>query len=245
MRSSIVLAMLLVLGCAANYYDTYTAKNPDWYGEAPTVGAPLHEALASLYAPPVADYRRFVSKLDVLRLADGQATKLSGVEIDAAIESGAADTFAVVATLGCRSEVDLQVFMGEKVGWMLLPGGELASWDLHEYVEGCAVHNAFRPGDPSLALLEAQVAAYRDAHFPRSMQHAHEYCQKGLAYVAVGRIADAEAMLAAGDRTFDVGARGEQNVQYEGPREISIVDSSDIARLRRQLATQLAEARGE
>ena len=77
------------------------------------------------------------------------------------------------------------------------------------------------------------------------MQHAYEYYQKGLAYLAVGRLADAEAMLAAGDRTFDVGARGEQNVQYEGPREVSTADRSDIARLRRQLVTQLAAARGE
>jgi hypothetical protein len=243
MRSIPGLVMLLALGCAANYHDAYKAKNPDGYGEAPTNGASLHEALAGLYAPPTADYRRFVSKLDVLRIAEGGPTKLAPAEIDAAIDAGAADTFAVVATLGCRSEVDLEIYSGEKVGWMLLPEGKLASWDLPEYTDRCVVSNAFQPGDASLADLEKQVAAYRDANFPRSMAHVGEYYQKGLAYVAVGRIADAEAMLAAGDRGFDVGTRGEQIVRFDTPRGVQLADSADVAALRRRLATELVKAK--
>jgi hypothetical protein len=149
----------------------------------------------------------------------------------------------VVATLGCRTEVDLEIYSGEKVGWMLLPAGKLASWDLPEYADRCVVFNAFQPGDASLAGLEKQVAAYRDANFPRSMQHVGEYYQKGLAYVAVGRIEDAEAMLAAGDRGFDVGARGEQNVRFDTPRGVPTADAAQVTALRRKLASELVRAK--
>lgn len=239
MRWITILLALSWLGCASNYYDTYKASHPDWYGAGPTPGASLHESLAIIYAPPVSDNRRFVSKLDVLRLTDAGPVRLTGPEIETAFSSGARETYAVVAMLTCRSQADLQVFVGEKMGWMLLPDGKLAAWDLPEYADRCTVFNNFRPADPPLADLEARVVAHRDAHFPRSMQHAGELYRKGLAYLAVGRIDDAEAMLAAGDQSFDVGARGERPMDFDTLRGTPVSSASEIANLRRKLASEL------
>ena len=70
-----VVATLLLLGCASNHYETYTAKNPDWFSTFPDADAELHETLAGLYAPHEFRYRLSISKLAVVRLTDGAAQR--------------------------------------------------------------------------------------------------------------------------------------------------------------------------
>ena len=243
MRVSLVVPLALALGCAANPYDTYKAKNPDWYGEAPTAGASLHETLAGLYAPPVAGYSRFVSKLDVLRFDGGRAVVLTQAQLDEALATDAAGDYGIVATLGCLSEVDLQRYHGEKVAWYLLPGNRLAAYDHFDFVDRCAVSNAFRPEDAERAPLERAVVAHRDAKFPRSMEHAGEIYVKGIAYLGAKRPEDARAMLEAGDRAFDVGSRGERHDDFENaPPTLREAKSKDVDLARQRLVEGLARA---
>jgi len=235
--------VLIAVACAANPYDTYKARNPDWHGEAPTAGASLHETLAGLYAPPVAGYSRFVSKLDVLRLADGKAILLSEAELDAALESDAPGDYGVVATLGCLSKVDLQRYHGEKVAWYLLAGNRLVAFDHFDFVDRCVVYNQFQPAGPEEEALERLVTAHRDASFPGSMEHAGELYRKGIAYLAAKRPADAAAMLEAGDRAFDVASRGKRRVDFENaPATLREIKSPEIDALRRELAAGLARS---
>jgi hypothetical protein len=235
-----LVCLLFALGCAANPYDSYKAKNPDWYGEAPTAGASLHETLAGLYAPPVAAYSRTVQKLDVLRLEAGVARKLGDAELDEALATDAPGDYGVVATVSCLSEVDMQRYYGEKVAWYLLQGNRLVAWDHFEYVDRCTGHNDFRPARGDDLAQERIVLAHRDASFPRSMEHTGELYLKGLAYLGAKRPEDAEAMLRAGDASVDVGQRGERHVDYENaPAGIRQMKSREIDDLRERLVRGL------
>jgi hypothetical protein len=238
--------LLLTLGCASNHYDTYKARNPDWYGEGPTVGASLHETLAVLHAPAVGGNRRLVSKLDVLRFDAGAAVVLSETQLEAALADAAPSDYGVMATLTCRSKVDLEIFTNQKVAWYLLVGGKLEAWDHYDFTDRCVSFDDLRParGDAPRELeLERLLVAHRDAHFPRSMEHVAELYQKGIRYLAVGRTQDAAAMLEAGDRGFDVGARGARHVDFENaPPQLRLAQSPEIEALRQQLVQGLARA---
>jgi hypothetical protein len=239
MRASLV-CLAFALGCAANPYDTYKAKNPDWYGEAPTAGASLHETLAGLYAPPVAAYSRTLQKVDVLRLADGGASVLGKAELDEVLATDAPGDYGVVATVRCLSEVDMQRYYGEKVAWYLLPGNRLAAYHHFDFVDRCTGHVSFQPASGERVALERVVTAHRDAHFPRSMEHTGEFYLLGLAYLGAKRFEDAEAMLQAGDASLDVGQRGERHVDYENaPAGIRPMKSKEIDELRERLVQGL------
>lgn len=240
MRVSLACLAVFSLACASNPYDTYKAKNPDWYGEAPTAGASLHETLAGLYAPPVASYSRFVQKVDVLRLADGGATLLGKAELDEVLATDAPGDYGVVATLRCLSEVDMKRYEGEKVAWYLLEGNRLVAYDHFDFVDRCTGRNAFQPASGDRVALERIVLAHRDASFPRSMEHTGEFYLKGLAYLGAKRTEDAEAMLRAGDAALDVGQRGERHVDYENaPAGIAQLRSKQIDEIRERLVEGL------
>ena len=240
MRVLLVCGLAVALGCAANPYDTYKAKNPDWYGEAPTVGASLHETLAGLYAPPVAAYTRIVSKLEVLRFEGGSPVLLSQAQLDQALAADEPGDYGVIATLFCQSEVDLKRYAGEKVAWYLLVGNRLVAYDHFDFVDRCTVSSSFRPADAGQAPLERAVIARRDAEFPNSMEHTGELYMKGIAYLGAKRPDDAEAMLKAGDASFDVGARGEQHIDYKNaPQTLRPTKSRQIDDLREKLVQGL------
>jgi hypothetical protein len=245
MRRLASLLAALALGCAANPYDDYKAEHPDWSGEGPSQGASLAETIAVLYAPPIRDNQRTVAKLDVLRFENGKARLLSKAEVDAARASDAPGDYGMVATLSCRGRSDTQMFIGQKVSWYLFPGNRLSAFDHFDFVEACTVFNEFHPARGDEQALERQLIAHRDANFPRSMEHAAEFYRKGVAYLAADRTEDARAMLAAGDRTLDVGARGEKILDYENaPPQLAPVRSPEIAAIRNRLVQGL-EARPE
>lgn len=257
MRSIFLIVLALVLavgalaGCAgSNYYATYEAKDPSWVSSFPNEGAGLHETLAGLYAPDAFDYRRLVSKVSVLRVTDDRAVELSAEQIQAALDEPPGSThYGVVAVIGCRSQIDTRMWHGEKVSWMLLENGRLSAWDVHVFSHRCVVGNLFVPASTQRGALEAQVTGFRDQNFPRSMGHPSEYYRKGVQYSLAGRIESAEAMLALGDKTFDVSA--DSGVRFERPSEqVRVAGDREIATARSQLvyaiqAIRSAEAAGE
>ncbi len=244
-RFALLVLALFASGCASTYYHTYQEANPGWFPTVPSPGASLHEVLAFLYAPPQADYSRLISKLDVIRLGEGGEQKLDEPQIQAAL-AGSTGDLVVIANQACRSEVDLKRYAGEKVGWFLLRDGKLLSYDTFEFGHRCVVANDFRPADASAAATEARIAAYAERHFPTSMAHVGEFYRKGLAYLRVERIADAERMLAAGDGAHDVGSRGERRIHFEGPsRSSQVTDAAGVERFRMQLVKALERRRNE
>jgi hypothetical protein len=247
MRSAFVLAVALATsGCAANHYDTYTAKNPEWYGEFPTGGASLHETLAGIYSPPRGDWQRLIHKLAVLELGESGARELEGPELDAVLAEDRAGDYGVVVALGCQSEYAQRSFQGEKVAWFLFHENRLVAYDSIDFAERCAVIGEFKPATKELAERERAVVAVRDADFPKSMEHVIQYYRNGFEYLRVGRVADARAMLERGDAGFDVSARGEHRVEFEGPsRSVRLADKDDVAKARDLLVRGLAKAEGK
>ncbi len=222
MRSIFLFVLLAVIvgGCAGsgNYYKTYQTKDANWVGTFPSEDAGLHETLAGLYAPNDFDYRLLVGKLSVLRVSDDAAVELSKEEIEAALDKPAGgDSYAVVAVLDCRSQIDTRMWRGQKVSWLLLHQGRLSAWDVHEWAHRCVVRNQFRPAPVQRADLEGQVTGFRDRRFPRSMGHAVEYYAKGVKYTLAGRVEAAEEMLALGDQTFD--STDSRRVKFERQSE--------------------------
>jgi len=237
--TSIILAAV-GLGCASNHYDTYTEGMVGWTPIGLTGGIGLHEALASLYAPPMGDYRRLISKLDVLRIdATNGLEKLGEQEVAAALEDFSGN-YAVVATLDCRSSAGLERFYQQKVAWLLIRAGELVSWNSVEFADACVVISHFHPGPRELAELEREIEAYRDRNFPRSIVHTEQLYLMGLAYVAVDRIADAQRMLELADTSLDASPRGGL-VRFERPaRSVDVLTNSRASR--QKLVDAIAEA---
>jgi hypothetical protein len=242
------LALLVLLGsavgCAGNYYDSWKAKNPDGMITVPSIGSSLHETLASVYAPPVADYSRFVGKIDVLRFEGGSAVAMTPNEIDLAIADGAKGDYAVVALVRCLSEVDMQRYGGEKVAWYVLEDGGLVSWNHYDFNDNCTGSVDFRPAkaaETERVAHERAAAAYEEANYPAGMGHVGEYYLRGLRYLGADRIDEAKAMLAKGDATVDVAQRGERHEDYEHtaakPR---VVKSAEIDAMRDRLAKGIA-----
>lgn len=246
MRRAAVCLALAALACAGNPYDTYKAKNPEWYGEFPTEGASLHETLAGIYSPPRGDWRRLIHRLGVLEFGAAGARELSKAEIDAALAEDRVGDYGVVVALGCQSEYASQVFVGEKVAWFLFEANRLVAYDSIDFAERCVVVNEFKPAKKALAERERAVVAFRDAGFPKSMEHVIDFYRKGFEYLRVGRVADARAMLERGDAGFDVAQRGERHVEFEGPsRSVPVADEAKTEKARDLLVRGLAKAEGE
>jgi hypothetical protein len=245
MRKLVPLALLaFAAGCAGNYYDSWRAQNPDGVITTPSAGVSLHETLASVYAPPVGDYSRFVGKMEVLRLDGSQAAAMTEEEIDVAVAGDAKGDYAVIALVRCLSEVDMQRYGGEKVAWYVLDDGGLVAWNHYDFSDNCIGTVQFRPAsakDAELVAYERATVAYADANYPQGMGHVGEYYMKGLVYVGAGRLDDAKAMLKAGDETVDVAQRGERHEDLEGSRaKPSLVGSKEIDSWRERLVQGIA-----
>lgn len=247
MRTLLALVLALsVAACGGNYHDSYKAKNPDAFFGTPMAGATLHEVLASVYAPPIVATSLFVSKLDVLDVSDGQARLLTEAEVDAAIAGETAGDYGVVVLMRCLSEVDMQRYGGEKVGWYLLKDGKLIYWDQAEFLDKCLFRNEFLPARGDLVATERLITAHRDANFPTSMAHTGEFYQKGLFYLGADRIEEAEAMLKAGDEFVDVGQKNKRHVDMENaPNQVRPTRVTQLEQARQALVDGIARKKAK
>jgi hypothetical protein len=225
----------LLLGCVSNYHDSYTAGHPDWFSTFPDADAGLHETLAGLYVPSEYRHRRSISQLAVVRLTDASVKELSSEEIAVVLDAApGGDSYGIVATVDCRSEIDKRMYAGQKVEWLLLEEGRLSAWDVHAFGSRCVVGNDFVPAGGSGVSLEQQLVGFRDANFPVSMAHTAEYYVKGLKYIERERLVAAEAMLERGDATMSVSSGS--GTRFARPSEaVDTVDSADEARARADL----------
>jgi hypothetical protein len=182
----------------------------------------------------------------VLEFEEGGARELSKAEQGAVLAEDRVGDYGLVAALGCQSEYAQQMFLGEKVAWFLFDRNRLVAYDSIDFAERCVVVNEFKPAAKELAERERAVVAFRDASFPKSMEHVIEFYRKGFEYLRVGRVADARAMLERGDAGFDVAQRGEHHVEFEGPsRSVRTADKGDTEKARDLLVRGLAKAEGK
>jgi hypothetical protein len=250
-RRAIVVPLLLslaaigVAGCAGSgdelppgleYAESATL-------EFPSAGATLRDTLGSLVPPrrtnalvQARDARVFRIDVDPWQSLDTGEVEEGRATIDPA------GRYAVVASLHCQATANLNRYMAEKVGWYLLPGGKLAAWDHWTFGDACTMFDEFRPARGARIADEKALVAWIAKSFPSSIVHASELYVKGLAYAKAGRLDDAQAMLAAGDASFDVTADHKVDVN-EGRDHYFTGDRGALRWGRDQLVQAIAEAK--
>lgn len=236
----------LACACAGSHYDSWVEANPGWIDTFPDSGTSLHETLAGLEAPGEGGPVLEVQRVDVLRVSPSEAVRLSGAEVDAAIASGEAGHFGIVATLRCTSTFDGEDHEGERVGWLLLVDGRLRAYELPEFSFSCAAVNSFVPALQGHESLERQISGYRNAHFPRSDEYIAGWYEKGLAYVRVGRIEDAKWALDSGDAAANITDRSRPTDTFERPpRDPNVVIDPHVESAREALLQSLEAVHAE
>ncbi len=250
-RGPAVLALLLSLlvpligsGCASNYHDSWTAEHPYWTSAMPDIGSGLHENLASLQAPTQFEHRLLISKLAVLVVTPEGVRQLSAEEVAARLGDDPGDEdLAIVVHVSCRSKIDVQLYVGEAVDWLLLEDGRLSAWDLVHFGSRCIYYNEFKPATGEGVALEDELRRFRNARFVQVPGNPMDSYEKGILYARAGRLAAAQEMLAKGDGTF--ASRGAGNVRFERPSDKRrLADASDDAALREELVRSIDALEG-
>lgn len=212
--------------------------------EFPRKDATVSETLDSIVAPRTTNALVTTRDVRVLRIdADPwQEIPINDVKSGRYAPSPSA-RYAIVASLNCQAHVDLARYYAEELSWYLLPAGRLAAWDHHDFGDACTMLFEFEPARGDQIADEKHLLEYVKKSFPSSVIHPNELYGQGLAYTRVGRLDDAQAMLEAGDRGFDVTA-DEKIDTNQGYDKRYTGDRAKMRNLRGQLVHALAQARG-
>lgn len=209
----------------------------------PSIGSPLDQVIAGLRARPEADINIILQKLLVFRVDTdpwqeiGEEEALSGT-----VE--AAGTYAVMANRYCMSLGEKDSGQWRSVDWFLLPQNALAAYDYNDLKWQCVSSGLFHPAKGPLGETERQMTDWMSRSFPKGTVTRTGYYQKGLSYLSVGRIEDADKMLAEGGRALHSGAeRGTVGARTAAGHE-TVVTMTEEEMLERALVRGIRAARG-
>jgi hypothetical protein len=242
-RFALAVTLLgFISGCVTSYYAQYQKQHPDWIPAFPDTEANLEETVASIHAPSVTGNRLTVRRLEILRVDTNPWQEIEFSELRSGnFVSSESDSYAVIADFVCAGRVELQSYLGEKIGYYLLPNNRLHAYDHYQFIEACTVYNDFRPATGDVIPLERSVVSWMEGRYPKSMLHVTEVFQKGMAYVRVGRIDDAKRMLALGLQGFDVWSKDRPAFETPGV-QIRLEDERSARAASRQLANAIEAA---
>lgn len=168
----------------------------------PTIGASLAEVTSGLRALPEANVSIILQKLQIFRIDVDPWQEIS--EKQARSEGvDPVGTYAVMAARYCRAIGEMVRGEWRSADWFLLERNALAAYEYDRLEWMCAQQQLFHPAGGDLAEKERQVTGWMERKFPKGIAHPSEFYQRGLSYVSVGRIDDAEKMLAEGRAAFD------------------------------------------
>jgi hypothetical protein len=246
LSTRLVLALslaLVLLACAGSYFRDYQKAHPNWDFAFPDEDANLEQTVASLYAPLPLGTQLSIRRLEILRVDQEPWQPIAFEELRSGAYTSTDDAdYAVVANYHCTSRVDLQKYMGEKVGWYLLRKNRLRAFDHYEFVEACTVSNLFVPAPVEGAEVQRAVEQHIAAEYPRSMVHVGELYQKGLIYARLNRVEEAKRMLNEGRRGFDSGG-DDAATEFETPGvHLEVSRAGDVRSLHDQLVREIAAA---
>ncbi len=142
---------------------------------------------------------------DLVRVSKVRGAEWQDVPIDAAergryAPEAGADT-VVVALRSCRDWQDRERWSDERASWFLLHGSRLVAFDHWGFGPRCALSNAFRPspdGAPTRAT-ERDLLRWLEQRHPPGRVPVEIRFERGAAFLAVGRLGEAKAMLKFGD----------------------------------------------
>jgi hypothetical protein len=208
-------------------------------GAAPRLGMPASETLEILHATPAdGGYRIEVTGEFVSRIEDGVWHEVPPA---AAAGSGAENAhLAMVARREC-SDWELGGENGlvnhhtqSRASWFLLREGGLVAWDHWTFGPACEPANSLRPAVAPDRDTERTLLRFVDQRYPDPLPSIEIRFQRGHAYLAVGRLKDAQRMLRSGDRAIDVWIGAFR--YHELPAERRAALDEREAELRRQRA---------
>ena len=239
-----IAPLCVAVGCASDSRDYAYEPPPEEVESWPARGMTLAQTVAGLHVRDTEDVIT-VQKLDVFDIAREPWKRLSRSEAAAIDTPEPGRTFAVVANRHCRAKIATEggQWVGQSIDWFLLPDGRLEAWDAERYHFKCASSTEFFPAVGDRVPLEQAVIAHAGEYFPTSRhQRGHTYA-KGVMLARVGRIEEAEAMLARGDSLMDQSATPQKILRRQGGKGIGVARESDIDNVRAMLIETIEDAK--
>jgi hypothetical protein len=214
MRSSLaragalLLAAALLAGCSwrrpgeANA----VAVAPDGH-PMPSEGLGIAEVIALAETAEQGDFSADAEILRVAKVSDKiwedvpvRAARRGDVALDPAAE------YVVVAHRECSDwTTDRDRWSDDRASWFLFAEGKLVAWDHYAFGPHCAIAESFRPvpaGSPSLVTERDLLRWLEQRHPPGKLPIELRY-ERGRAFAAAGRIAEARSMLRFADDAVD------------------------------------------
>lgn len=191
--------------CQPSYYEAYRAAHPGFEAQLPRPNSDLEELLASLYAPDAnGSISVEVLRVEILRVDTSPWQPIAFEAIrSGALHSDDAQSYAVVVDWSCTAEVGLQTTKEKRAASYLLPDNRLQAWDHYRFRAGCAVEDEFvaaRRG--SAAQLEGELASRVAQSRGKTKLGLEGAYRRGLAYLEVGRLAEAQALARIAEPGF-------------------------------------------
>jgi hypothetical protein len=200
----------------------------------PVLGATLAQVLAAVRERPDEDTQVLVSKLAIFRTDGADWKELPEAEALAASAQGG--DWAVAVHRTCRSTDAVERFQWTSVDWFLLPANSVKAFQYYQLGPDCRQAFQFHPAEGELISGEERI----ESSITGGNVHKSDYYRRGIAYAAVGRLDEAEAMLRAGDDAIEIGARTGTIVRSDSPgRSPRSITASDDETVRRMLVDDL------
>jgi hypothetical protein len=247
LRAGLAAAALAAHGCSWHGFGDADAvvAAPDL--PAPAAGASLAEVFVVADAVEQGDFSARAEVLRVSKIAGGiweEVPEKRARRPDFALEPGA--DYVVVVGRECSDWVGRERWSDERTSWFLLQDGRVVAFDHFRFGERCGLANAFRPvaaGSPARAN-ERDLLRWLEQRRPPGRIPLELRFSRGQAYVAAGRLEEAEAMLRFADDALDA------REDLERPREVSDEEAAAfdaegrrLRGLRGDLSSAIREAR--
>jgi hypothetical protein len=193
-------------GLPGEWADTRAGQTGATGPPLPSKGMKLEEVVAAVQTPPAGANQRsaLLRKLEVIRLKSGGGYDVVPEAEVAQLRAAAGESYGVLALTFCRS-ADSQ---SEFTSWYLVADEGLVAWDHYGYLDQCVYTNAFQPATRERIAQERIITERRAKEFPVAREADTFYYAKGVQYALVGRVEDANKMLAAGDANLTSGVDG-------------------------------------
>lgn len=173
----------------------------------PSEGLGIAEVIALAETTEQGDYSADAEVLRVAKVTDKiweDVSVRSARRGDFALDPAA--EYVVVARRDCSDWTrDRDRWSDERASWFLFVGGKLAAWDHFAFGAHCGIAESFRPvdaGSPSL-VTERDLLRWLEQRLPPGKLPVELRYERGRAFAAAGRIAEARAMLRFADAAID------------------------------------------
>ena len=164
---------------------------------APAPGLGLAETLALAGVREPGDFSVRTELVRISRIRDRIWEEVPTRSVTSSEALDPAADYVVVVRRECRDWVARERWSDDRASWFLLPGGGLEAFDHWTFGPRCAVGNRFRPlpDDSPSRSNERDLLRWLDQRHPPGPIPLEIRFDRGQAFAAAGRLAEAKAML--------------------------------------------------